>query len=357
MCDGTQKNPVAKIQEPTSKEFIHKHLKEDCNSLRLKYSGKDDLPYSQLIDQIEARQRLGKKNPEWMENEDLVFPPRISLEQSSSSLTARYKAGLFSGKVMADLTGGMGVDSAAFAERFDKVHYCEQQIHLTEIARHNFKVLDLPVTTHHIDGIKYLRRLREPVDLLYLDPARRSKGNKVIGFSDYTPNILEHLSFILEKGEHVIIKASPMMDIKKGISELQGVEQVHVVSAGNECKELLFILRKGMADDPEILAVHIEEGKANWCLTSASKASEFRYSAPLTYLYLPNPSIMKSGLFDHITHHEGLFKLSANTHLYTSKEKLEFPGKCFHVKSVHSPYKVAKKEKFNVMARNFPGKP
>src|SRR5210317_1158806 len=115
---------IVKMQSRASKSFVFNHLNNNTNELYLKYHGKVDLPYTQLIEQIEARQRLRKKNDSWVENSDLLFPPKLSLEQSSSDETAKFKSQLFKGNSFIDATGGMGIDSYYFSYSFDSGHYC-----------------------------------------------------------------------------------------------------------------------------------------------------------------------------------------------------------------------------------------
>ena len=65
------------------------------------------------------------------------------MEQCSSELTANYKAALAPGGSLIDMTGGMGVDAAAFARRCTAVTFIERQPEVADVARHNFPLLGL----------------------------------------------------------------------------------------------------------------------------------------------------------------------------------------------------------------------
>ena len=225
------------------KEFIKKHLKEDVKSLALaKFP--DGIDREFVIRQIHARQVLSKKLPSWAENDELVFPKKLSLEQCSSELTAKYKSSLAKGKTLIDLTGGMGVDTAFLSDNFNKTYYVEMQEELCEIAKHNFKVLNKNIEVVN-DNAEHFITICDDVDCVYLDPARRDEyGRKMVSLHDCSPDVVELHDILLEKAKRILIKVSPMLDIEMVKKELKDISEIHVVAVRNECKEILIEIQK-----------------------------------------------------------------------------------------------------------------
>nr|MCU0326296.1 RsmD family RNA methyltransferase [Spirosomataceae bacterium] len=173
------KQLIEQLKEVDIQTFILKNpLKLNSDDLRL------------VIEQINARQKAKNKNPTWNKNPEIVFPPALSVEQSSSEITSNYKASLVSGKTLIDLTGGMGIDTLAFANRFEKVIYVEQKNELFEIAKYNFEKLGIQnVSFINEDSVQYLAKAKETFDWIYLDPARRDQSQKkVFKIEDCEPN-------------------------------------------------------------------------------------------------------------------------------------------------------------------------
>ena len=246
------------------KEFIKKHLKDDVNRLALaKFPEGIDREF--VIRQIHARQVLSKKLPSWAENDELVFPKKLSLEQCSSELTAKYKAELLSTKlqeisrkefsedscsladkkrILIDLTGGMGVDTAFLSDNFDKTYYVEMQEELCEIAKHNFNILNKNIEVIN-DNAEHFLTLCDDVDCIYLDPARRDEyGRKMVSLHDCSPDVVELHDILLKKAKRVLVKVSPMLDIEMVKKELKDISEIHVVAVRNECKEILIEIQK-----------------------------------------------------------------------------------------------------------------
>jgi hypothetical protein len=182
--------------------FIQAHRRDDVRTLALQsqsFAGSDiDIPFA--LTQIESRRLAATKIPSWEQLDDLIFPPRLALEQCSSEATARYKSGLLSGNTFVDLTGGFGVDFAFIAPNFKKAFYIEQQKNLCEIAQYNWKILGLDsAMVENLDCVEYLRKML-PVDVIFIDPARRSAfGKKIVAIENAEPNLLEIQDLLLEK--------------------------------------------------------------------------------------------------------------------------------------------------------------
>ncbi len=353
------------ITLPQARKFIEDNLQIPVEELLLSGKKYPGLNIPLLVAQIEGKQKAKKKLPSWFQSADIIYPVKLSMEQCSSEITAAYKASLLSGTSLIDLTGGFGVDSAAFSERMSKVIYVERNTELSEIAAHNFRVLkkeNVEIVNKNTED--FISINSTSFDWIYIDPARRKEGSKVFRFADCEPDILKLQQELFKISNHIMIKTSPLLDIDQAVKELGYVREVHVVAADNDCKELLFILNKEQEkSEPEIIAINIrKENIKDEFRTSRKKEheSEVKYSIPQAYLYEPNVAVLKAGAFKSIAATEHLGKLHPNSHLYTSDQlKLDFPGRIFRLLKT---IKYSKKEileeipegKANITVRNFP---
>ncbi len=344
----------------TEIQFIQENLHRDPVAIALEASKYPDLDVPKLVGQIKARQKLKDKMPQWVANTQVIFPPSLALEQSSSEETAHYKASLVQGKIV-DLTGGMGLDSYAFARAGCEVDYVERQADLAQITTYNHQQLSAGSITHHAtDSLTWLKEQKNVFDFIYVDPARRDKaGNKVVLLQDCEPNAIELIPYITEKTS-LLVKTSPLLDIDRAIKELEGVEKVYVICIKNEVKELLFLKTKNSSEDPEISIIELNQ--KNPLLFKAKKSSEtqsdIKFSDCKNYLYEPHAGILKGGFFK--TVRASVTKIAPNTHLYTSEEAdTKFPGRAFQVIAEGALDKkwlqeVLPGKKANISTRNFP---
>ena len=215
-------------------DFIEKHQKDDIRKLALQAAKYPDVDFPFALRQIAGRQIAAVKIPSWSGRGEMLYPAHLSLEQCSSEITARYKASVFQGKKLVDLTGGFGVDCAFLANGFEEVVYVERKAELCEIARANFRALAL----HHVkvcneEAEFYLKEM-PPVDSIFLDPARRDKhGKKTVLISDCEPDVELLQQQLLKKARSVWVKFSPMLDISLAINQLHNTTEVHVVAVDN----------------------------------------------------------------------------------------------------------------------------
>ena len=306
-----------------------------------------------------ARQKL----PSWAATDGIVYPPHLSMEQCSSEQTARYKATLVgTGDSMVDLTGGFGVDFSFLARNFSKAVYVERQEKLCDIARENFRLLGLlQAEVVCGDATEYLQQM-SPVDLIYIDPARRDDhGGRAYGISDCTPDVLTLRDLLMTKARRVLIKLSPMLDWRKAVNDIgeQSVREVHIVSVGNECKELLVLLGKG--EGMKLVCVNDDS-----VFEAHGTNKHYEADAPPqphhgAYLYEPNASIMKAGCFAELSQHFGIGQIAQNSHLFAADRQVEgFPGRMFQIDAVTSMNKRELKASLNgirqanIAVRNFP---
>lgn len=428
-------------------DFIRQHQDEDVRQLAFLGSKNSDVDMPFALDQIRGRQMARVKLPRWANIDGIIYPPHISMEQCSSEVTAMYKAELAArllnseicefatkGTVVPkftknddtlgkqenvsflDMTGGFGVDFSYIAAQLGvNSMYVERQAHLCEAAKENFERLGLKnAIVKNGDGVEVLHGFSTcdadsqiskemPLRLIFIDPVRRDDaGNKVVSLQDCTPDVTLLQDEMLEKSDFVIIKLSPMLDWHRAVSELKCVREVHIVSTGNECKELLLVLSssfgkktKSSAEADEDKASETDDETSHlkiYCINDnqvmsydetdksvvsiasgiecgivgLEKCSSEENDLPQDnckplYLYEPNASLMKAGCFGVISSRYGVKMLAKNSHLFVSEDPVaDFPGRSFRIKAVSSFNKKDLKRqlsgitKANIATRNFP---
>ena len=319
-----------------------------------------DVEWVEVVNQVAAREKAKGKLPTWFAAENIIYPSKLSVEQTSSETAAQYKSGLVSGKNLIDLTGGFGIDDYYFSKNFDRVTHCEHNLQLSAIAKHNFTVLGADnIECLPGDSLELLKLLDRQWDWIYVDPSRRSDAKgKVFMLKDCVPNVPGLLDTYFEYSNSILLKTAPLLDIKAGLSELNSVRAIHIVAINNEVKELLWLLEKGYADKPQLFAVCITKEGTETFMAALDDDGKAAYSEPLQYLYEPNGAIMKSGAFNAVSHHYNIAKLHKHTQLYTSNELIEFPGRRFTIQEIVPYQKTGIKQlegkKMNITVRNFP---
>ncbi|MCG8372716.1 MAG: class I SAM-dependent methyltransferase, partial [Balneolales bacterium] len=353
---------ISKLINPEVQEFIQQHVEEKPTDIALKVQKYPHLPIREIAGQIASRQKLKKKIPGWYTNFKLVLPPKENLEQASSQQTAEFKSTLVTGDTLLDLTGGTGVDSCFLSKKFKKGIYVEPDAMLCELARHNFDKLGASIDVVHAKAEEFLGTTTQHFDVIYIDPSRRTDTKeRVFGLEQYSPNVLSFIGELRERGGRVIIKTSPMIDIKLAIDQLGGCQNVNVLAVENEVKEVLFEL--GENRNPAIEAINLLPNGAETRFRfthQEERDAEVTFSGIENYIYDSNAAIRKAGGFKLSGFRFNLSKLGQHTHLYTSKERVSnFPGRTFEVLEVLQPGKknVVKhvpSKKVNVMVRNYP---
>ena len=326
-----------------------------------------DMPFA--VRQIEGRQKMKHKVPLFYDTEGLLYPARLSLEQASSQLTACYKADLCHGRTFADLTGGLGIDCYFISRRFEEATYVERQAELCDVARHNFTALEAGNVRVLQGRAEDVLRNMEPVDCLYLDPARRSEGGrKLVLLSNCEPDVAALAGLLLEKAACTLVKLSPMLDVAAAVRQLPGTHEAHILAVDNECKEVLLMLRpdatpSGLLVRTANLSSKGHEAQHFDFRPQEEAAAQARYTDQAgRYLYEPNAAVMKSGAYRLVSQRFNLPKLHPNTHLYTSDRLLpDFPGRTFEVVARWGHDKKAWRTRLaalggraNVAVRNYP---
>lgn len=331
--------------------FIKEHLHQRPSELILKF-GNDDL-HQMLIKQIDARQKIRKKLPEWFENFEVVLPPGLPLEQASSEATARLKASLISGQKLLDATGGLGVDTTYLSTSFSATTYVERNPDLVSLAENNFEALGRSIDVKEGDGIEELQS--SDADVVYLDPYRRDEHHeKVISLKEYQPDVTQLLDLLVEGGRQSLIKTSPMLDINQALRELKYVKEVWVISYRNECREVLYLLNAD-ALRPLMRTFNIgPEQTTSFEFEPSDGATPL--APPADWLYEPNSSILKARGQEAAARQHQLDKLHPNSNFYTSGSRVsDYPGRVFEVVEILKAYdKSLRKQRLNVISRNFP---
>lgn len=336
---------------------------------RNKYKHLSDAEWHWFLQQIEGRERTADKLPTFASIPDWWYPVRLSCEQCSSELTARYKASLLSplalgeGKEerLLDLTGGYGVDTYFLSEQFSHTDYVEQNEELCRIAAHNFALSQkskverqkLSIAIHNTTAEDFL--LSSPCGeagwgLIFLDPARRdSHGSKVFRIEDCTPNVVELLPTLLAHSKRLLIKLSPMLDLTQAVTSLSQVNwDIHIVAIKNEVKEVL-LLSGGTG---LITTIDLAQKDQAFVFTREEEQHcglDIRDGKLANYLYEPNAAILKAGAYKLVAQRFGLHKLDVNTHLYTSRQFIEnFPGRVWRITEKQNLKQA------NVLTRNYP---
>lgn len=343
-------------------EFIAKNIGVSISKLALQKNPFPNVDWICILNQIEAKTKAKDKLPNWFSTKNIIYPTKISIEQTSSERTASYKASIVSGENLIDLTGGFGVDDFYFAKKIKTVVHCEINSELSNLVKHNFEQLNVPnINCYSGDSLEILNTLRTNWDWIYIDPSRRNDAKgKVFMLKDCLPNIPENLDFYFQNTNTILIKTAPLLDISAGLLELKNVKTIHIIALENEVKELLWELHKAYSGNVTIKTVNIlkENNETfNFVLGEQSKLANF--SLPQKYLYEPNSAIMKSGGFDEVGSFYNLNKLHKHSHLYTSDHLISFPGRIFEIQNAIPYNKTEMKSylentKANITTRNFP---
>ncbi len=374
-------------------KFVSEHLNDDTSRLILDKSKWPEIDMELAVNCIESRRKLKGKVSEWCMIPELIFPSSLSAEQCSSSATGRYKTAL-AGRVaaccgkkegtwkIADLTGGLGVDSWFFSQKAAAVLYNEMQERLCRAAGHNFRILGA-------DGISISNHCAEEgrigdilgdfaPDIIYMDPARRGEGGKkVFLIEDCTPDILKLQDELFRHVGHLIVKLSPMADVTMVCERLgKHCREVHVIASGGECKELLIWMDRNWEGGYMIIPAEIsgeetytaftfnaaQEKDASPVIFNGRHPSELQGRA---FLFEPGKALMKAGAFNLVCRRFGISKLGVSTHYYivediaTAAELSDF-GKIYRINMVAGLDKRSIKAaaaacpKADVTARNIP---
>ena len=361
------------------RKFIEEHANDDLPELLVNASHYPNVNVKEAAIQIKAREQIKEKLPSWYRNDRLIYPSSLSAEQCSSEITACYKQRFVQcDDWLCDLTGGLGVDAYFLSKKARFVTFVEKDKNCCDIAIENFRTLGADnIQVINIDALDFLKSKevhKENINIFYIDPSRRSSGNKrLYAINDCEPDLLKVIA-LLPNPYRLVIKLSPMLDITQVLTQIPSVREIHVVAIKNECKELLIFSEslasvtpamKGVDFDPEIYCANFggDGTEQEFCF---HLRDEHAAIAPIAknlgrYLYEPNASILKAGAYKAVALQHGVEKIHISSHLYTSVHPvLKFPGRIFEItgvlpfnnrmcKTIHRSIPQA-----NISVRNFP---
>lgn len=351
----------SKILQPEIQQFISENGSANINQLALKKNPFPEISFSALLNQIAAKQKAKDKLPTWFHAKNIIYPEKISIEQTSSEITAKYKASLLKGSSVIDLTGGFGIDDYYFSKAVEKVIHCEINPELSQIVKHNYNQLEVNNIECIIgDSSSILKNLNQKFDTIYIDPSRRNNAKgKVFMLADCLPNVVELQDFYFTYSNKILVKTAPILDIQAGLNELKNVKKIHIVAVENEVKELLWEIEKNWNSIPVITTINFEKNKVFQNEIPLENNQTATYSLPKKYLYEPNAALMKSGRFEAISSIFSVDKLHQHSHLYTGDLLQSFSGRSFKIITTIQYQKNEIKahllnKKMNVTTRNFP---
>lgn len=352
---------MATVLHQDIQKFIEANIDADITQLALQKNPFPEVGWTQILEQIAAKQKAKDKLPTWFSAAGVLYPSKISVEQTSSERTALHKASLISGDSIIDLTGGFGVDDFYFSKRFKTVVHCEMDEALSKIVKHNYECLKVENCSFYAgDSFNILAKLNTKFDWIYIDPSRRndSKG-KVFMLKDCLPNVVELQDFYFKYSSNILIKTAPILDFTAGLMALKNVRTIHIIAVENEVKELLWEISKDYDAIIEISTINLKKSKSEHFKFLLSDKSSANYNLPKQYLYEPNAAVMKSGGFNEVGFQFDLNKLHPHSHLFTADIVKDFPGRIFKIERC-IPYQkndiktFLEGKKANVTARNFP---
>lgn len=349
---------VTKITGQNVQQYIDANLNTDLHTLLLKKSPFPEVSMQEIVRQIKGKQVARKKFP-FLLKEGIIFPPQLNLEQASSEKTALYKSEILKGEKFIDLTCGFGIDAYYLSRSFRKVILVEQNAELLALVEHNWNVLERNAAFINQRLEDFLMDNQEYFDVMYLDPARRDQQkNKVFLLEDLSPDVLAVQNRLLAASEQVVIKLSPLIDLKYLVSVLPAIFRMDVIAVKNDVKEVVIFLSGKRNAGIACRCVNLESGETDFTFAfgDEDKAGK-RYGEPEKFVYIPNNAVLKSGAFHLVAEKFGLKKLHPNTHLYTSDSIAEgFPGRVLEMEIIEAK-QIKKNGRFNIISRNYPLKP
>ncbi len=359
-----------KIIDPEILRTVSKFENRDPASLALQLSKHNDWPTRAIVEQVSCREKAKSKIPEWISHGVLL--DETALQQSSSEATARYKRNLpeCRGTTAMDLTGGLGVDSAALSKHFNEFCYVDSNPVMCLLARYNFERLGLNnILVKNGDGLHILTGFPDNhFDLIYVDPSRRINGRRVISLQNSVPDVVANLDLLKRKAKRILLKLSPMMDITDTVRLLPEISYIDVVSYDGECREILVMLQSTNNAYPFIRATQLDKkGEINYQLQRPiNQSSQRRASRIGQYLYYPDPAFIKADMIDHLGQTMNLSRIHPSVIFLTSNALMsQFPGKIYqtiqvisaHAKDIRNYMKTKHITKANIITRGFPETP
>lgn len=320
---------------PENLQMLDEHASDDPAAFALRFQGCADIPARAIAEQLACRRKALNKLP-GLSSEKLLYA-NLALEQASGEPAAAYKASLVHGGRLFDMTGGLGIDAMFFARVFGSVVYCERDPVLAEIAAHNFSQLGLSgVDVRCGDSLAMLDSFPDGFfDWIFADPARREGGRRSVGLSAASPDVVAAHDLLLRKAAKVMVKASPALELSGIERQLPSISEIHVVSAGGECREILLLLERNPVRQGPIprKAVLLDANGGEGREIAGTGGEPRGRAVPVqAYFYEPGPAIIKAALTARLSEAYGFAYVNNTVDYLTSNSLVEhFPGRTFRV--------------------------
>lgn len=389
--------------------MLNRHCDLNAAAFALRFAGKTEWPVREIAEQLHCYPRAeAKLGP--LHQPGLIYL-REALEQASGYAAARWRASVWASALagkkeagkpgadsdsmarpdpdrepdpdsssdstarpwLTDLTGGLGIDAAAFARAGFQVSYCERNATLCAIARHNHRLLGLEshMDWHTGDGLAWLEaRVHETKsvpELVYLDPARRRQGRRVMSLDQSEPAISSLSERLRSIAKRWLVKLSPMSDPSEVARVLPDCTSITAVSVEGELKELL---AKGVPGNPESRLMHravvldaagretfrVEREAAvpskssgrvdpvgrqhpdSTALQNGPEAPVASVGAVGDWLYDPDPALFRMQLVDEAARMFGLSRIHPHIGYLTAPDAADvlpdFPGRAYRIREV-----------------------
>jgi hypothetical protein len=356
-------------------EYKNNLLKFDLQSFLKEYAGLSSLQlkkifpdnYKLLAAQLALYPKAVSKLPKFTSN--YCYLTTKSYEQSSSEALAEYKASLFAGDTLVDLTGGLGIDDIAFSKKYNKVISNDSDAELNSLAEVNFTKLCIGNIERITSKAEEFIRNNISADLVYIDADRRSdkSGKRSVTLHNASPDILKILDRLYEISPLVLLKLSPLVDLTYLRKSFKNINEIRVASLANEVKEILVLLDKNQDCETQIAAVDIsKDGNIKEYFSGMSNSPANLVNGEQNYFFEPSASLIKSGLAGDYTANNGLSYIFDGSLYFTSAvEPKELMGRWFKIigkmpfsgsgfKRYLSETRISQA---NISCRNFPLKP
>jgi hypothetical protein len=324
--------------------ILEEHHGMDPSDFVLKYSGKKEWPVKDIAEQLRCYPKAEKKFPT-LHSPGMIYTDQ-ALQQATPEAVLNERSNMFSGDLAIDLTGGIGMDSFALSRSFKEVISLERSEALIEIASHNHTFLDAGNITHiNADSEKWLREFDGTVDLIFIDPSRRTEGRRVFLLKDCEPDIHKMMPDILSKSRQFAIKLSPIYDIRALVNEIEHLHTITVVSSGGEVREILAVGEPGYAGKPIVKAIVLKNE------SRIELQDNENLQVPVTesisgYLFEPDAAVIKAGLSHVLAGDSGSLFLNHSTDYLITPDRDEHPGGVkFSIDDVHE-YKPSQIKKY-----------
>lgn len=354
------------LADPETKRLVEQHIDDD--PVRLAFALKCERPRAVAVcSQVKYLQRCKAKLPSYYAARCII--PPVSYEQCSSEATAAVKE--YNGGVCIDLTCGLGVDTYHFSRNFEKVITIERNPVLAEVARHNFALLGADnIEVVNTSAEEFLATYQgKRIDLIYVDPARRDEEKRVFLPEDCSPDVVALLPRLLEVAKRIVVKLSPLFDVKEALRIfIPHVAKLEVVSVNNECKELLAELILSPEKVADVVVTVAGKGRFLFTVSDYYQpgGDEIHYHEDYTYLLVPDVAFYKIRLIRELFrwYYPGtnVFIPSENGFCFAQDVPDGFCGRAYRItewfdyqpKTLKKRLKTAGIRKINLLRRTFP---